>query len=193
MSVKIRLRRMGKKKQPHYRIVVADSRSPRDGRFVENLGYYNPIPDPARLVVDLDRVDYWVGQGAILTRTVGNLVTKARAGGDDWVALGDRSSDAVAAENGETAEAEAAPEADVASESAGAEADADTEAVADAPTDAAVAEPEAEAEAEAESEPEAASESADEPDAAADAAPEAEAEAPGEAEAAAEPAEGETA
>ena len=167
MSVKIRLRRMGKKKQPHYRIVVADSRSPRDGRFVENLGYYNPIPDPARLVVDLDRVDYWVGQGAILTRTVGNLVTKARAGGDDWVALGDRSSDAVAAENGKTAEAEAAPEADVASESAAAEADADTEAVADAPTDAApdaaVAEPEAEAEAEAESEPEAASEATAEP------------------------------
>ena len=53
MSVKIRLRRMGKKKQPHYRIVVADSRSPRDGRFVENLGYYNPIPEPALLRVDL--------------------------------------------------------------------------------------------------------------------------------------------
>lgn len=87
MSVKIRLRRMGKKKQPHYRIVVADSRSPRDGRFVENLGYYNPIPDPALLRVDLERVDYWLGEGAITSPTVGNLVTKARAGGDESVAI----------------------------------------------------------------------------------------------------------
>ena len=87
MSVKIRLRRMGKKKQPHYRIVVADSRAPRDGRFVENLGYYNPIPNPARLVVDLTRVDYWLGEGAIASPTVGNLVSKARSGGDDTVAL----------------------------------------------------------------------------------------------------------
>lgn len=165
MSVKIRLRRMGKKKQPHYRIVVADSRSPRDGRFVENLGYYNPIPDPARLVVDLDRVDHWVGQGAILSRTVGNLLTKARAGGDDSVALGDRGTDAVAAENGRAAEAEAAAEADVAPESAP------------------VSEPAATAEAEADAEAEAA------PEPAADG----EADAPAEAEAASEPAEGETA
>ena len=89
MSVKIRLRRMGKKKQPHYRIVVADSRAPRDGRFVENLGHYNPIPNPARLVVDLTRVDYWLGEGAIPSPTVGNLVSKARSGGDDTVALGE--------------------------------------------------------------------------------------------------------
>lgn len=113
MSVKIRLRRMGKKKQPHYRIVVADSRSPRDGRFVENLGYYNPIPDPARVVVDLDRVDYWLGEGAIMSATVGNLVTKARAGGDDRVALGGVAGESVAsgngdaAANGQAAEAEA--------------------------------------------------------------------------------------
>jgi len=172
MSVKIRLRRMGKKKQPHYRIVVADSRSPRDGRFVENLGYYNPIPDPARLVVDLDRVDYWVGQGAILTRTVGNLVTKARAGGDDSVALGDRAAGAVAAENGKTAEAEVAAEADAAPE------------VDDGSEEsAAPAEPAATAEAEAESEPEPVSESA----------AEAESEVDDASEAASEPAEGETA
>lgn len=87
MSVKIRLRRMGKKKQPHYRIVVADSRSPRDGRFVENVGYYNPVPDPALLKVDLERVDYWLGEGAITSPTVGNLVSKARVGGDESVAL----------------------------------------------------------------------------------------------------------
>ena len=106
MSVKIRLRRMGKKKQPHYRIVVADSRSPRDGRFVENLGYYNPIPDPALLKVDLERVDYWLGEGAITSPTVGNLVTKARAGGDESVALV-----APASESDDTAvSAAAAPE-----------------------------------------------------------------------------------
>lgn len=104
MSVKIRLRRMGKKKQPHYRIVVADSRSPRDGRFVENLGYYNPVPDPALLKVDLERVDYWLGEGAITSPTVGSLVTKARAGGDDSVAL--------------VAPAEAAPEEAADSDSA---------------------------------------------------------------------------
>ena len=80
---------MGKKKQPHYRIVVADSRAPRDGRFVENLGHYNPVPNPARLVVDLTRVDYWLGEGAIPSPTVGNLVSKARSGGDDTVALGE--------------------------------------------------------------------------------------------------------
>ena len=53
MPVKIRLRRMGRKKQPHFRVVVTDSRSPRDGRFVETLGYYKPLSDPARLVLDL--------------------------------------------------------------------------------------------------------------------------------------------
>ena len=78
---------MGKKKQAHYRIVVADSRSPRDGRFVENLGYYNPIPHPARLSVDLERVDYWLGEGAEPSATVASLLSKARNGGDDKVAL----------------------------------------------------------------------------------------------------------
>ena len=102
MSVKIRLRRMGKKKQPHYRIVVADSRAPRDGRFVENLGYYNPIPNPARLVVDLTRVDYWLGEGAIASPTVGNLVSKARSGGDDTVAL-DKAGGAAATRGSEAA------------------------------------------------------------------------------------------
>lgn len=78
---------MGKKKQPQYRIVAADSRAPRDGRFVENLGYYNPLPDPATLSVDLSRVDYWLGQGAGVSPTVRSLVSKARAGGDGTVAL----------------------------------------------------------------------------------------------------------
>lgn len=78
---------MGKKKQPHYRIVVADSRSPRDGRFVENLGYYNPLPTPALLSVDLSRVDYWLGQGASPSETVDRLVRRARNGGGGGVAL----------------------------------------------------------------------------------------------------------
>ena len=108
MSVKIRLRRMGKKKQPHYRIVVADSRSPRDGRFVENLGYYNPVTHPARLRVDLERVDYWLGEGAIPSRTVESLVGKARAGGDEKVAL---DVDRDAAVEGDAGSVEAAGEA----------------------------------------------------------------------------------
>ena len=196
MSVKIRLRRMGKKKQPHYRIVVADSRSPRDGRFVENLGYYNPIPDPARLVVDLDRVDFWIGQGAILSRTVGNLVTKARAGGDDSVALGDLGTEAVAAENGKAAEADARPEP-AADAGAPPEAEAASEPAATAADEGPASETEGASEAaateEAEATPESAPEADAEPaaDAEAEAAPEAEADAP--AEATAEPAEGETA
>ncbi len=178
MSVKIRLRRMGKKKQPHYRIVVADSRSPRDGRFVENLGYYNPIPDPARLVVDLDRVDYWLGQGAILSHTVGNLVSKARVGGDGSVALGDRAAEEIAAENGKAAGAEASPAPDAASE-----------ADATAATDAS---PEGDATPEGEAEPESAADAESE-DAAAEPAAAAEAQAESEADAGPEPAEGETA
>ena len=97
---------MGKKKQPHYRIVVADSRAPRDGRFVENLGHYNPVPNPARLVVDLTRVDYWLGEGAIPSPTVGNLVSKARSGGDDTVALGESVAAAAAASAAAAAVAE---------------------------------------------------------------------------------------
>ncbi len=128
---------MGKKKQPHYRIVVADSRAPRDGRFVENLGYYNPLPDPARLVVDLERVDYWVGRGAVASATVKSLVAKARAGGDAKVALGERAepsqppaAEDLAAEDAaqvdepaEGAPAEDAPETDEAAAAAPAEDD----------------------------------------------------------------------
>ena len=80
---------MGRKKQAHYRIVVADSASPRDGRFVETLGYYKPLSHPARLVLDLEAVDQWLAQGAQPSKTVGSLVKKARKGGDDRVALGE--------------------------------------------------------------------------------------------------------
>lgn len=88
MPVRIRLRRMGRKKQPHYRVVVADSASPRDGRFVESLGYYKPLSQPARLVLDLDRVDHWLSKGAQPSGTVQSLITRARKGGDADVAVG---------------------------------------------------------------------------------------------------------
>ncbi len=75
--VKIRLRRMGAKKNPFYRIVVADSRSPRDGRFIEEIGTYNPLTDPATVQVDADKVKAWIQNGAQPTDTVRGLLKKA--------------------------------------------------------------------------------------------------------------------
>jgi small subunit ribosomal protein S16 len=76
MSVKIRLARHGAKKKPFYRIVIADSESPRDGRFLENVGTYNPLVDPAEVSLKQERVKYWIDQGAIPTNTVKNLLKK---------------------------------------------------------------------------------------------------------------------
>ena len=76
--VRIRLTRMGAKKRPFYRVVVADARSPRDGRFIEQLGYYNPMTKPKTLELKLDRVDYWLGVGASPSETVGRLIENAR-------------------------------------------------------------------------------------------------------------------
>ncbi|MBU4345600.1 MAG: 30S ribosomal protein S16 [Desulfobacteraceae bacterium] len=76
MSVKIRLARFGAKKRPIYRIVVADSKSPRDGKFLETVGTYNPLLDPVEVSFKGDRVKYWIDQGAILTDTVKNLLKK---------------------------------------------------------------------------------------------------------------------
>ena len=73
MAVKIRLRRMGAKKRPTYRFVATDSRMPRDGRFIEILGHYNPIEKPTTVVVQEERIYYWLKQGAIPTDTVGSL------------------------------------------------------------------------------------------------------------------------
>ncbi|MCR3759336.1 30S ribosomal protein S16 [Clostridium felsineum] len=75
--VKIRLKRMGAKKAPFYRIVVADSRSPRDGKFIEELGYYNPTTDPVTFKVDADKVNAWVKNGAQPTETVKKLFDKS--------------------------------------------------------------------------------------------------------------------
>ena len=77
--VKIRLRRMGAKKAPFYRIVVADSRYPRDGRFIEEIGIYNPVTDPSELKVDVDRAQAWIKTGAQPTETVRDLLKKAGA------------------------------------------------------------------------------------------------------------------
>ena len=76
MAVKIRLRRMGAKKKPYYRIVVADSRYPRDGRFIEEIGTYNPIAQPAEIKVDLEKATQWIANGAQPTDTVKALLKK---------------------------------------------------------------------------------------------------------------------
>ncbi len=76
MSVKIRLARHGAKKRPFYRIVVADSESPRDGRYLENVGTYNPLKDPAEVTLKSDRIEYWLKQGATPTDTVKGLLNK---------------------------------------------------------------------------------------------------------------------
>ena len=76
MSVKIRLARHGAKKRPFYRIVVAEIESPRDGRFLETVGTYNPLKDPAEVTVKGERIQYWMAQGAIPTDTVKSLLKK---------------------------------------------------------------------------------------------------------------------
>ncbi len=75
MAVKLRLRRMGKKKQPVYKVVAADSRSPRDGKFIEAIGLYNPKTEPATVDIKESRALYWLGVGAQPTDTVKNLLT----------------------------------------------------------------------------------------------------------------------
>ena len=76
--VRIRLTRLGAKKKPFYRVIVADSRSPRDGRAIENIGYYNPMTEPPQLKIDLDRADHWLKNGAQPSDTVASLLKRAR-------------------------------------------------------------------------------------------------------------------
>lgn len=76
MAVKLRLKRMGSKKSPFYRIVVADSRSPRDGRIIESLGYYNPTKNPAEVKIDAELAMKWLNNGAQPSDTVRNLLSK---------------------------------------------------------------------------------------------------------------------
>ncbi|NLM04391.1 MAG: 30S ribosomal protein S16 [Clostridiales bacterium] len=76
MAVKIRLKRMGAKKRPFYRIVVADARTPRDGRFIEEIGYYNPVSNPKEIKIDNERATKWLKDGAKPTDTVKDLFKK---------------------------------------------------------------------------------------------------------------------
>ena len=77
MSVKIRLKRMGMKKMPFYRVVVADERSPRDGRFIEEIGYYNPMTEPATIQIDAEKAQQWLKNGAQPTDTARTLLKKS--------------------------------------------------------------------------------------------------------------------
>ena len=79
MAVKIRLRRMGAKKAPFYRIVVADSRYPRGGRFIEELGYYDPTKDPKVVKIDMEKAQKWIANGAQTTDTVKSLLKQQGA------------------------------------------------------------------------------------------------------------------
>ena len=82
MSVRLRLTRVGSKKNPIWRLVVADQRSPRDGRFIEAIGHYNPQTDPSTIVIDDERLQHWLSRGAEPTNTVKNLI-RARSAASD--------------------------------------------------------------------------------------------------------------
>jgi len=77
MAVKIRLRRMGAKKAPFYRIIVADSRSPRDGKFIDEIGYYNPLTEPVEVKINEEKANEWLSNGAQPTEVVKRLFTNA--------------------------------------------------------------------------------------------------------------------
>ena len=77
MAVKIRLKRLGSKKNPFYRVVVADERSPRDGRFIEEIGYYNPLTNPVDIKIDAEKATKWLSNGAQPTETVRSLLKKS--------------------------------------------------------------------------------------------------------------------
>lgn len=90
MAVRIRLRRVGATKQPSYRVVVVESRSPRDGRFIETIGHYNPLTDPATVKIDQARAQYWLSKGAQVTEIVSKLLR--RTGSASSVASGESTS-----------------------------------------------------------------------------------------------------
>ena len=77
MAVKIRLRRMGAKKAPFYRVIVADERSPRDGKFIDEIGYYNPLTNPADVKFNVEKAEMWLKNGAQPTETVKSLLKKS--------------------------------------------------------------------------------------------------------------------
>jgi small subunit ribosomal protein S16 len=77
MAVKMRLKRMGGKKNPFYHVVVADSRSPRNGRFIEDIGYFNPLTDPVEIKIDNEKAAQWIKNGAVPTETVKSILKKS--------------------------------------------------------------------------------------------------------------------
>ncbi len=179
MPVRIRLRRMGRKKQAHYRVVVADGAKAPNGRIVEKLGYYRPLSDPARLVLDMERVEFWLSKGALPSDTVDSLIKKARRGGDDSVAIGEpdpeevkakkaaalaakRKAEKAAAEEAEAAEDEEAEAAAEEDEEPEAEAAVEEEEVEEEAAEEEAAEAAAEEEADASAEEEAADEEEEE-------------------------------
>src|ERR671915_294894 len=101
MSVRVRLTRVGSKKNPIWRVVVADQRSPRDGRFIETIGHYNPQTDPSTITIDEERLQHWLARGAQPTNTVKQLVKAQHKGAP-----------AAVAETPETEPPEAAPDGD---------------------------------------------------------------------------------
>ncbi|MEZ4235995.1 MAG: 30S ribosomal protein S16 [Myxococcota bacterium] len=86
--VRIRLTRMGAKKKPFYRMVATDRRSPRDGRFIEQLGYYDPLKHPHAVKLNLERIDYWLSVGALPSDTATKLIAKARTEASEAEAAG---------------------------------------------------------------------------------------------------------
>ena len=125
--VKLRLRRFGNRNRPVYRVVVADQRSPRDGKIIEEIGTYNPLQKDNNFRLDLERVDYWLGVGAKPSDTVASFIKKARKAAD--------AAPAEAVEEPAPAAVEAAPEPETApaEEAPAPEASTDTEAEAEAP------------------------------------------------------------
>ena len=151
MAVKIRLARHGAKKAPFYRVIAADSRSPRDGRFIEVLGRYNPRTNPSMVDLDLEKVDRWLAQGAQPTEAAADLIAIARGEKSAPEAKGKMSKKAVAREKAAAEEAAAAKAAEeaaakAAEEAAAAEAAAAEEAAAPVEEEAAEAPESADAE-----------------------------------------------
>ena len=125
--VKLRLRRVGNRNRPVYRVVVADQRSPRDGKFIEEIGTYNPLQKDNNFRLDLERVDYWLGVGAQPSDTVSSFIKKAREAGDA------ASAEEAAEESAPAAEAAPEPAPAPSEEAPAAEAVANNEAEAEEP------------------------------------------------------------
>ncbi len=186
MAVRVRLTRVGSKKNPNWRVVVADRRSPRDGRFIETIGHYNPQTKPSTIVIDQERLDHWLALGAEPTNTVKKLM-RAKDNPEVTAAIAQEAEAEAKAQAETDAKAEAERQAKA---EADAKEKAEAEAKAKAQAEAEAAEPEAEeAEPEAEAEPEPEPEAEAEPEPEAEAEPEPEAEKPAEPEATEEPAE----